>query len=341
MENTDRQLSIESLKDMALPCTSFSEVPPPPPSNTKTARPVRSAKGKALQKPAPAPQFYDLKGVVNLLILVGMTSVNIWEKVIFDVKKKVSDLMNIELTTLYFNLKMVSSSICTGISTNADLSQEKLELINEVDRDYNEIMEYASPALQVFSQNRYSVEVVKMFKELVQDIIVKMNSIEISDDEEKSKPGSKKRKSAQQNDDNDEEEDDDGNDDEDELFRLFGKKCSSKNKSKKLAISQQVTTKNDEVTRKCITPGETGKYLMKIEITDCDDLKGIKPAQYWTKVWKKAVFLVGDDKDPAFIALNNVWMNQAKRLLQMKDVKVTEIEEHDDSDTRKRARFFR
>lgn len=334
MENTENQHSTEPISTAT---TSFELSPPPP----KVARAPRSTKGKALMKPA-IPKCYDLKGVVNLLILIGMTSVNIWERVIFDAKKRVSDVMNVELTTLYFNLKMVCNSICTGIATNCDLSQEKLEMINDIERDYNEIMEHAGPTINIFNQNRYSVEVVRIFKDLAQDIIAQINSIEISDDEEKSKnkPKNKKRKTDEQED--DEDDNNDNGDEEDELLRLFGKKCGSfKSKSKKLVFSQQVTTRTDEIMRKCTTPGESGKYLMKIEITDCDDLKGTKPAQYWTKVWKKAVFLVDDDKDPAFTAMNGVWMSQAKRILKMKDVKVTEIEENDETDARKRARFFR
>lgn len=291
---------------------------------------------KTVQK---MPESYVLSGVVNLLLLLGLTSANMWEKVMFDVRKKVSELMNPDLTALYFHLKMVSHSICTGIVTNSDLSQHKLDMINEKERDYDELLTYAEPILQVYSKYTYSVEIVKMFKDIVEESVEKINLIEISDEEEEVKAtGSKKRPHQQECLD----DDDDDDADEDELFRLLGKKFGSKKKNAKLSISQQVSVKNENVTRKCTTPGESGQFLIKIEISDCNDLKGLKPTQYWTKIWKKAVFLVDSDKSPSYVSVNNVWANESKRILQLKDSKVTEFEDDEDKDSnRKRARFFR
>lgn len=334
MENTQQFTeSIEQqLEDMNRPSTSKSECMPPPqvPKRPTTKQPNKT---KIVSRKAPT-ESYDLKGVVNLLILIGLTSVNLWEKVIFDVRKKVSDMMNPDLTALYFHLKMVSNTICTGIAQTSDLSQEKLEMINELDRDYDEIMLHADPVLQVYSKNKYSVDIVRHIKEFVLEAINQMSLIEISDDDDDRTVKSKKRAIS-------DDDHDDDSDKDDELFELFSKKCNSKKRAKKLAISQQVLVKNDSVTRKCITPGETGKYLIKIEITDCEDLKGVKPTQYWTKIWKKAVFLVNNDKDQSYTAVNNVWANESKRILQIKECKVTEFEEDEDKDVRKRGRFFR
>lgn len=122
-------------------------------------------------------------------------------------------------------------------------------------------------------------------------------------------------------------------------MRLFDRKNSSKKKTKCASISQSVSIKNDSVTRKCVTPGEPGKYLIKLEVTDCDDLKGIRTTQYWTKVWKKVIFLVDDEKDPTYIAINNIWGNQSKRILKINDSKVTEFEDDEEKDSRKRTRY--
>lgn len=92
-------------------------------------------------------------------------------------------------------------------------------MIISIDRNYDEIMEYANPALQVFSHNRYSVEFVRMFEEMEQDIMAQINSIEISDDEDKPNNTIKSQKIKIS------ELDFDGeNNGDDEVFRPFGKK---------------------------------------------------------------------------------------------------------------------
>lgn len=273
--------------NFSIPCHSKSEPPKPSTSRNIVQKTIKTK----LNAKKEETEHYDLKGVVNILILLGLNSVNMWEKGIFKVRNIVSDLMNPDLTTLYFHLKLVTDTICTNIAINSDLSQEKLEMVNELNRNFDELMDHASTVVQVHSKHRYSATSVKILKELVEDIIQKLNAIEISDDEEETKKIklNKKRSFI--------EEDDD--DDCEELFRLFDRKNSSKKKTKSLTISQLVTIKNDSVTRECITTGETGKYLIKIEVTDCEEIKGVKPSQFWTKVWKKTVFLVDDEKDPS------------------------------------------
>lgn len=109
----------------------------------KTKKPYkpRNQPKKVDQKPVQKmPESYNLSGVVNFLLVLGLTSTNMWEKVMFDVRKKVSEVISSYITSLYFHLKMVSHSICTGIVTNSALSQHKLELISDIERDYDEII---------------------------------------------------------------------------------------------------------------------------------------------------------------------------------------------------------
>lgn len=143
---------------------------------------------------------------------------------------------------------------------------------------------HAEPILQVYSKYTYSVEVVKMFNDIIEETLEKINLIEISDEEEEGKATRSKKRLHQQ------EYEDDDDADEDELFRLLGKKCGPKKKNAKLFISQQVSVKNENVTRKCTTPGESGQFLIKIEITDCETLKDSSQINIGQKSGKNCIF---------------------------------------------------
>lgn len=150
-----------------------------------------------------------------------------------------------------------------------------------------------------------------------------------------------KEKNIQNEEEDDEEDNEDDNDD---VLKILAKSFSKKGKTNAAAvINQTITFRSDDMLRKCVTPGEIGKYLIKIEITDCKDLKGVPLNRHWTKVGKKAVFLVQNEEDAAYKSVNQIWSEQAKRIINIKDVKKIEYDDDDDDDdkktSRKRARF--
>lgn len=318
MENTDLATLLSSDVTLIEPSQEQPMTQPPSSSGSK-----RTSRGKnkpstiiasTIAHNSPLSQknesSYTLKGVIEILILLGLNSVSLWEKTLYAIRTGVSDLMNSEVTSLYFHLKLVSNAIGSGVALSGDLSEYKLDYMNEAEREYEELIKYTEPIFEVYSKVRYSIDSVKLLHDLV-----------------------KKSMNGNKNDDKraDTEEDD--------VFNLFGLGIGKKCKGNTL-ISQQVAIRNEETLRRCTTPGEEGRYLLKIEITDCEDLKGITQDRYWTKISKKVVFLVKDDNDPAFEKLNEIFTEQAKRILKIKDTKMTE---HDDSEDkpRKRARFSR
>lgn len=296
-----------------------------PPKSTTT----RGGKGKKnnlqnqQQSTSKISSDYTLKSIVELLILLGLTSATMWEKILFQIKSDVSNLMNTEVTNLYFSLKLVAQSVCSGVIQSGDLSQQKLEIINDSEREHTELMSYIEPTLNLLPQIFYSTDSVKHIKNFIATALKENNATQSSDE-----PPCKKQKN------------DTNTNTTEAMLNLFGKTIENKKKkSKEVVISQQFSLRDEQVLRKYATPGETGKLMVKIEITDCDDLKGVGVTQYWTKVWKKAVFLLDGEDDPAFKTIDNILLDQLKNISEIKDVKMTEYD--DEGSSSRKFRFGR
>ena len=69
------------------------------------------------------------------------------------------------------------------------------------------------------------------------------------------------------------------------------------------------------------TPGEKGRYLIKIEISDTKDLKGVNKNDWWLKAAYRTQFLVNSEKDSIYTQLHKIVLSKAKDLSKIKNVK--------------------
>lgn len=95
----------------------------------------------------------------------------------------------------------------------------------------------------------------------------------------------------------------------------------------KVKIQQFLTVSTDDEKRKIETSGEEGEYLIKIEVTDTRDLRGVDTGVYWKRVSKKAYFLLAPKKSDADQELYGNMMSflqdVAKKLLKTPGVRQT------------------
>jgi len=152
----------------------------------------------------------------------------------------------------------------------------------------------------------------------------KLNIPEISDETELADEG---------HDDNDDmgcyDEDDDCKSNEidfdeclDQIFKI------SEESSKKTVpkIKQIFQTRNKKQVKKITSPGEVGRYMIKIEMTDCWDLKGCNSSKtYWTKIARKAVFLT-DIKDPILKSVESILLNVGKGISNIPETEVDVVD---------------
>lgn len=290
--------------------------------NTRGGKGKKSATTTNQQNAVKLSTEYTLKSVVELLILLGLTSATLWEQVLFKIRKDVSDLMNTEVTNLFFALKMVAQAVCAGVVQSGDLSQEKLEALNDIEKDHSVLMSYIEPTLSLMPNICYSTESVKNIRNFINTALKDFKT----NDSESNEPINKKPKLD--------------TDTTEAMLSLFGKSVDSKKrKNKEVVISQQFSLRDEDTIKKYSTPGEKGKFLVKIEVTDCDDLRGVGANQYWTKVWKKAVFLLNSEENQAFKILDKLLLEQLKKISEIKDVQMFEFD--DQGSNQRKSKFGR
>lgn len=104
------------------------------------------------------------------------------------------------------------------------------------------------------------------------------------------------------------------NSDSDRFDSLFKKSASKK----PVIIKQIFQTQKNNMRRKFTTPGEQGRYMVKIELTDVKDLKKCESYKsYWTKVSKKIIFLLNAE-DETFKKVEDIIFEKGKEISRMK-----------------------
>lgn len=296
----------------------------------------------------------SLLQIVQNLITLGLNSIELWNVVI--PKLKIHDQFS---QPELLNLQLLLVRIAQHLSTRLfdffpyDLSQDKLPNILSKSIPSNEILKVLKPLLKKksFCDKSFSSEASNILNSTVEEILA---SLKVSDfipneictqeeveiqshssskriGDETVKKVSKKRarspspssSSAASSDSEGThcESDSDSNSESDKFDKLFKVKSLKKEPIK---IRQSFQTQKKRLRRKLTTPGEEGRYMVKIELTDTKDLKKCKLNQYWTKVSTKAVFLT-EPKSQMFKQVDSMLYDIGRKIKSTQGVQCDEV----------------
>ena len=123
-------------------------------------------------------------------------------------------------------------------------------------------------------------------------------------------------------DDDDDDNDDDDDDDDDEFNKIFTsiKRKSKKNDKTDELFEQFVSFKSNGSNKTLTTPGEKGSYLIKIDISDTNDLRGVDRKDRWLKAAYRSQFLL-QCKDTTYTQLHKIILMKSRELARIKNVK--------------------
>ena len=95
------------------------------------------------------------------------------------------------------------------------------------------------------------------------------------------------------------DDDTDNMESEDEFSKIFESIKSDKEKEKDTneKIFQIISSVSNDKQKILTTPGEWGSHLIKIEITNTRDLKGVSRDDYWKKISQNVILLIKSSKD--------------------------------------------
>lgn len=266
--------------------------------------------------------------IIQNLITLGLNSIELWHTVIPKLRNHEQFSTQPELLNLHLLLTKVSQHLYSKLFDffPSDLSQEKLPNLLAKQISSRDLLKAIKPLLnrKEFNNRSFSIESSNFLNGTVEDILATINCFETSsviedlekDDQSISKPTSSKREhgtemkgstsskrkrnrspspvgsssasSEAELSHHSELDSDSDSDDSDKFDRLFKVKS---NKKSPIKIKQVFQTQKKRLRRKLTTPGEEGRYMIKIELTDTKDLRKCQLNQFWTKVSAKAVFL--------------------------------------------------
>lgn len=268
-------------------------------------------------------EIITLLQIVQNLFALGLNSVQLWHDVIPQLRTNDKICSHPELMNLQLLLVRISQHFSSKLFDffPNDLSQEKLPNILAKEIPYKDLIKCVKPLLKKkgFCDRSFTIEASNILNSVVEYILKSINDAEenmesvLIDDEEKEehnkpprreyvsdiKRSSKKRRSSSpaqsdcssafsESEQSNYESESDSESDSDKFDKLFK---GNKIKKGPVKIKQMFQTQKKRMRRKLVTPGEEGRFMVKIELTDTKDLKRCQPNQYWTKVSTKAVFL--------------------------------------------------
>lgn len=266
--------------------------------------------------------------VVQNLITLGLTSIDKWTDVIPKLKTHVKYSSQPENLNLQLILTQITNHLVTRVFDffPNDLSQHKLPHMLASQIPTKDLLKVLKRFLnkKTFVDKTFSLDCSNDLNSAVEDILGK-NKINIDsddDDEDQEIPkeqsfkkthNQRKRKRSRSpspsksslilsevesidNSDIDSESESE-NHNFDKLFK--------NSKEGPVKIKQIFQTQKKLLKKKLTTPGEEGRYMIKIELTDTNDLKNCSCSQYWTKVSAKAIFLT-EKKSPMLKQVNKL-----------------------------------
>ena len=257
----------------------------------------------------------SLEEVFKLFYFLGLTSIQSWEMCMKSVKTELINVDNIEVITLYMRLSEVVKRIKIALEIKLDVnSQDKIVQLNNYLFDIEEIYDNIINTIPNFNEKNIIKSTFVILNNLIKNYLdFNMKNVYVGNDIDID---------IDHNDDDDDNDDnDDDGDDERELEKIFTSVRKSKSERKSSLFEQFVMFQSNGTRKTLKTPGETGRYLLKIEIIDTKDLKGIEVKDRWTKAAYRTTFLVGSEKDPKYIQLYKMVLNVAKHLSTIQNVK--------------------
>lgn len=290
--------------------------------------------------------------VVENLILIGLVSIEKWDLVLSKLKTHPDIMSNPELLNLYFSLHQIYVFFSSKIMETSDLSQHKVPLINANEYSLKELLHIVNPVLRKkpLKDKLFTYDCINKLLNIVRRILNKNDDGNDSDTEQgktnynkkskvlnkrkrssKKKPNKKVKRNSECCNDSDSSASSSTsssssssnsslssspNSDTDRFDSLFKKNTSKK----PIAIKQLFQSQRNDTINKLTTPGENGRYMVKIEVTDVKDLKDCESSKtYWTKVAKKIVFLL-DSNDSTLKTVEDVIYEKGKQISKVKGV---------------------
>lgn len=252
-------------------------------------------------------EYVSLEDIVKLLYFYGLTSISIWFNTLQQIKNDVYKSENVHLFEMYIKLVDITKKMKTGLELKLANSQSDLLLLDEYLFDIDDIYDYLFENIINFSnKNIPKSSYLSIFNFIKQVKPTSSNEDEVD--------GSDTMDLCSSNE-----------SEEDEFNKLFSS-LKDVTEPKKKNIFQQTLMFQSNGTRKMLTtPGEKGRYLMKIEITDTRDLRGVPKNDWWQKAAYRTQFLVDSDKNPIYTQLHKIVLNKAKDFTKIKNLKKTKF----------------
>lgn len=238
--------------------------------------------------------FFSLEEVLDIISYSGVNSLHLWDKLLELLRNMLLEDLDLSSYELYQKLKYI---ITIFRNHNELIPSERL-------LSSSEIIDVVNPYISNdLSARYYAKSLVQTFKLKALEAVKKINN-EIAMDSDS---------------DNNSEINES---DDDEFSKIFDSiKTNDKQDKKQKKISQVISIVSNDNQKLLSTPGEWGSHLIKIEVTNTCDLKGIPKDEYWKKVSQKAVFLVKSSNDENYRKIIKILQSVAKHIASINNVK--------------------
>ena len=251
----------------------------------------------------------SLEDILKLIYYLGLSSYGQWEDMMKKIQPDIISIDNVNVFSLYIQLRDITKKIKFALETTIVNSQKDLMLLNNYLFDIDEIYNYLNTNIVHFKEKN----ILRTTFSIINSIIKNKMMYRFEDEEEEEEDP--------MNIDivNNDDDDDDGDVDFKRLFKSV-KRYTSKNEKTDELYDQYISFKKDDSTKTLTTPGEKGRYLIKIDITDVNDLKGINKKDRWTKAAYRSQFLL-QSKDSTYMQLHKIVLSKSRELAKIKNIK--------------------
>lgn len=249
-------------------------------------------------------EMYSLEEVIKIFYFSGVTTFGLWEELLEKLKPLLLEDLDLISFTLHQKLSFVINSYKDNLTLTEINSQLKIYELKNYVLSLDEIFNYIKSHIDDLFTKCYKKNLVLNFKSIIAKILQNTNE-NIAEN-------------------SDEDSDNNNEDSEDEFNKIFDSiksDSSEKKKDKKKKIAQSLIIAANDKQKILTTPGEWGSHLIKIEVTDTRDLKGVPKSDRWKKISQKAIFFVKSSEDNNFKELNKILQNVGKNIASTIGVK--------------------
>lgn len=252
----------------------------------------------------------SLEDIVRLIYYVGLSSYGHWEEMIQKLKPEIIKLDDADVFSLFVKLMDITKKIKLGLETTILYSQKDIPALNTYIFDIDMIYNYLNSYIINFKEKNISKTIFTFINNLIRKHFITFNTEENDD-----------IMTLDDDDDNDNDNDND-DDDDDEFDKIFTsvKRSKSKNNKTDDLFEQFVSFRSNDSCKTLTTPGERGSYLIKIDISDTKDLRGVDKKDRWLKAAYRSQFLL-KTKDSIYHQLHKIILTKSRELTKIKNVK--------------------